>query len=162
MYPFIYKYFNAERAESLLFILAGALAIAAALFFWIKTTDSFYRGMAYPLAAVALIQLTVGTTVYLRTPADIARAETYMSDTEKIAKVEIPRMEAVMANFELYRKIEIGLMIAGLLLFFFFKENLTVKGVGAGLFVQAGLMLILDLFAEARGTAYLNALKEWL
>jgi hypothetical protein len=80
------------------------------------------------------------------------------NDKEKIKTEEIPRMETVMKNFLIYRYVELVLMIAGLILMFTFKENEFVKGVGIGLFIQAGLMLTLDFFAEKRGHEYLTFL----
>ena len=55
------RYFSAEKSESWLFILVGLGAIAASV--WLLRTGSSYRGMAYPLIAVALIQLGVGGAV---------------------------------------------------------------------------------------------------
>ncbi len=44
----IEKYFNAERVESLLFIIAGIMAIGFAAWFIFKTKQPYYCGMAYP------------------------------------------------------------------------------------------------------------------
>jgi hypothetical protein len=62
----IEKYFNAEKYESLLFVLVGLTAICFAIYFLSKLNLPFYSGIAYPFIAVALIQLVVGTSVYFR------------------------------------------------------------------------------------------------
>ncbi|MES2396889.1 MAG: hypothetical protein V4549_12835 [Bacteroidota bacterium] len=155
----ISKYFNAERGESLLFAAIGLVAIILGSYFLIKIKQPFYNGMAIPLVLIALIQLTVGASVYFRSPKDILKVENMISnDKEKIKTEEIPRMETVMKFFLIYRYVELVLMIAGLILMFTFKENEFIKGVGIGLFIQAALMLTLDFFAEKRGHEYLTFL----
>jgi hypothetical protein len=156
---FITDYFNAEKFESLFFVSVGVIAISAGIYFWVSLKEPYYKGMAIPLILVALIQLVVGTTVYFRSPKDIVKVENIVrNEPEKIKTEEIPRMEVVMKNFVIYRYVEITLMVVGLLLFLYFPSQSFWKGVGVGLFVQAGLMLFLDYFAEKRGTEYLQYL----
>lgn len=151
----ITKYFNAEKGESLLFILVGAMAILLSTCFLIKIKQPFYTGMAYPFIAIALIQITVGSSVYFRSPKDILRVnQMVQTDKSKIQSEEIPRMHTVMKNFSVYKWIEIALLLTGLFLLIYFHSNTFWKGVGLGLFVQAGFMLLLDFFAESRGKAY--------
>jgi len=159
----IKDYFNAEKFESIFFIAVGVIAILFALWFWFKVKESFYSGIAYPLALIAIVQIVVGVSVFLRSPKDISRVEEYfVSDKSKIAEVEIPRMNTVMKNFVIYRYLEIGLIITGLLLYFIINKNELLKGIGFGLAIQSLLMLILDFFAEKRGTEYLIYLKDSL
>lgn len=47
-------YFAAEKQEALLFMLVGAAAVAVSI--WLLMTGSAYKGMAYPLLAVAVPQ----------------------------------------------------------------------------------------------------------
>ncbi len=156
-------YFSAEKNESLLFVAIGIIAIALSIYFFISIKKPFYNGMAYPLIAIALIQLTVGASVYIRSPKDIVRVEQIIStDKSKIQAEEIPRMEAVIKNFLLYRYIEIALITAGLILMFSFSNNDLLKGIGIGLFIQSAIMLSLDFFAERRGYEYIVFLKSIL
>ncbi len=69
----ISNYFNAEKSESILFFLVGSIAIGIAIYFLFKLKEPFYNGMAYPLIAVALIQIVVGTSIFFRSPKDIER-----------------------------------------------------------------------------------------
>lgn len=62
MHVAVITYFSAEKRESLLFLLVGVAAIAASVLLW--RTGSPWRGMAWPLSAIALIQIVVGSTVY--------------------------------------------------------------------------------------------------
>ncbi len=154
-------YFKAERAESLGFVVVGMVGLILSLWFWFSVKKPFYNGMASSLAAIALIQSIVGGRIYFRTPADIKRIETYWtSDRPKIKSEELPRMEKVMHSFVTYRYAEIILAIVGLALIFFFKEPVNWKGLGAGLFAQAMLMLLFDHFAESRGKVYITFLRN--
>lgn len=164
---FIYKYFIAEKQESLLFLIIGIAAILLAIVFWffIKSNPSFFKGAAIPLLAIGLIQLVVGYTVYSRTDKqkkDIA----YNIGIEPVSFVkhtELPRMEKVMTNFVIYRWVEIAFIITGLVLIFLFKSN-TGKafwyGLGMALAIQAVLMLGADYFAEKRGKLYIEELQK--
>jgi hypothetical protein len=153
------KYFGAEKAESFLFVLVGLVAITLAVYFFAKLKQPFYNGIAYPLIAIALIQITVGGSVYLRSSKDIARVNQMIQiDKTRIQTEEIPRMKIVMNNFVLYRWIEIVLVLIGLALLFSFKSATMWKGVGLGLVIQSALMLLLDFFAESRGREYLDYL----
>lgn len=156
----VIKYFNAEKSESLLFILVGIMAISVSAYFILQIKQSFYNGMCWPLIAIAFIQITVGTSVYFRSPKDIQRVTSIIQNQkEKISSEEIPRMKVVMKNFIIYRYVEIVLLISSLLLMFLFDHSLFLKGIGIGLFIQSALMLALDFFAEKRGQEYLDFLQ---
>ncbi|MEI6524117.1 MAG: hypothetical protein WCO37_11550 [Bacteroidota bacterium] len=154
------KYFYAEKYESALFVLVGILAIAFAAYFLIKIKQPFYNGAAYPLIAVAFIQIVVGSSVYLRSTKDIVRVTEMMhTNSSKIQTQEIPRMNVVMKNFTLYRWVEIVVIISGIIVFLYFQSSSFYKGFGLGLLIQAGFLLLLDYFAERRGAIYQEYLQ---
>lgn len=82
----ITKYFQAEKYEGVLFMLVGILAISFATYFYIKVKEPFYTGIAYPVMAVALIQIVVGLTVYIRSPKDIERMEKIIKSDQAAIK----------------------------------------------------------------------------
>ena len=154
--PFIDSYFGAEKLESLLFIVVGALAIALALV--LLRRRSSLRGMAIPLIAVALIQLVVGGTVYLRSDAQAAQLQQQARDAPaEFKRAETARMKTVIANFELYRSIEIGLLALGMAIVVLLRNREFWFAFGLGLVLQSGFMLALDHFAEARAHDYFKA-----
>jgi MFS superfamily sulfate permease-like transporter len=157
----IEKYFNAEKYESVIFVLVGIIAISVAIYFFIKLKQPFYNGMSYPLIGVALIQIIVGTSVYIRSPKDISRVnEIIQTDQSRIQTEEIPRMVTVMKNFNTYKWVEIALLVIGLSMFLYFPKMSLLKGIGLGLLIQSSFMLLLDFFAESRGKEYLEFLKS--
>jgi hypothetical protein len=156
----ISMYLTAEKQESLLFVLVGVLAIGVSVWLWIN--GHRLKSMAFPLIAVALIQIVVGGSVYLRTDNQIATLSQQLISTPVIFKAEeTKRMEVVMQNFKLYKVIEIGLLLAAVGILVFFKNLDVAIGIGAGLVLQSAFMLCLDMFAEARGSDYVKALLSF-
>ncbi|MFN0031396.1 MAG: hypothetical protein ACKVOR_04475 [Flavobacteriales bacterium] len=162
----IEKYFIAEKNESILFMLAGVVAIGVGLFFLIYYKSSFARGMAIPLLAIAAIHFVIGFTVFRRSDEQrTTQVYSYDMDPHALMTNEVPRMNGVMKNFVVLRWVEIGLAVSGLLLILFFRRNEAQQlwyGAGFGLFLQAMLSLVLDFFAEKRGHEYLDGLKSFL
>jgi hypothetical protein len=161
----INKYFLAEKYESLFFIIFGLLAFALSIYglFFLKT--KFWYDGAIPLILVGLIQVVVGTTVYLRSDADIVRANEYLTkERSKFKTEELPRMEIVNKNFDSYRNIEIILAVVGLLVVFFnYKETESFWfGLGMMLTIQSLAMLGLDFFVEQRADIYTELVKKIL
>jgi hypothetical protein len=151
----VVRYFNGEKAESYIFILIGVIAFAMALIFFFVLKSSFWKGAAIPFIIVALLQFVVGYTIVTRSPKDIARVEIFLQkEPQRIKTLEIPRMEKVLNNFVMYRYVEIALIILGILLMYSSINDTFWKGVGIGLFIQAGMVLCLDFFAERRGHIY--------
>ena len=153
------EYFTCEKYESVLFILAGVAAIALSVVVFLKFRS--YRGMIIPLAAVAVIQIAVGSAVYFRTGGQIADfGEKIAADVRGYKASELARMDTVMKNFRIYKFIEIALLAAGIVLTFLFRESDFIYSLGIGLIIQPAFMLTLDLIAERRGEAYIRAIME--
>jgi hypothetical protein len=151
-------YFIAEKQESLLFIAVGILAMCVAA--WLYMNGHRLKSMAFPLAAIALIQLVVGGSVYLRTDGQLEGLRKQAIEAPAAFKAqESARMDKVMTNFSLYKWIEITLLAAGIGLIALWQRHDLAAGVGAGLALQSAFLLCLDLFAEARGETYLATLR---
>ena len=163
---FIHKYFVAEKQESLLFIIIGAVAVilSVVFFFFVKTNPSFYKGAAIPLFLIGLLLAVVGFTVYVRSDKQRMDAayKTGLDAHGFVKNEEGPRMEKVMKNFVIYRYTEIALLVIGAGLFIYFRaalpglnnKALFWKGFGLALAVMAIIALTADYFAEKRGKEY--------
>lgn len=152
------EYFAGEKQESLLFIAVGLIAIGVAVWFW--ANGHRLRFMAAPLVVIALMQLVVGTTVYLRTDTQLQTLVTQsQSAPAQFKQDEVGRMQTVMKNFNFYKTIEMVLLVAGVCLIGFLQRFDVAAGIGAGLVLQAGFTLALDMFAESRGQDYLVVLN---
>ena len=156
----IKNYFNAEKAESLLFMGFGLLAILISIYCFFILKDNFWKGLAIPLVLFSLVQIAIGTIIYARSPKDSLRVEYIIkNEPEKIQSEEIPRMEKVMKNFVYYRYFEITMIVLGVILMFSLSNYGFWKGFGLGLFIQCALLLSLDFFAEKRGYNYSKHLQ---
>jgi hypothetical protein len=117
--------------------------------------------MAWPLSAIALVQLVVGSTVYFRTDNQVRDLhQRLVSDPPAYAAAELSRMETVRRSFRIYKAIELALLAAGIAGSFLFSEKQTLYAISTGLIVQSALMLVLDLFAERRADVYLRQIRD--
>ena len=166
-FNFIYKYFIAEKQESLLFLIVGIAAIMLAIIFFIfiRSNPLFYKGAAIPLLAIGIVQCVVGFTVYSRSNKQMNEVA-YNIGMEPVSYTrtqELPRMETVMKNFVIYRWVEIAFILIGVVLIFLFRANPDRSfwyGLGITLAIQAFLMLGADFFAERRGGVYTEELEN--
>lgn len=166
-FNFVYKYFIAEKQESLLFLIVGIAAIMLAIIFliFVKSNPTFYKGAAIPLLAIGIIQCVVGFTVYSRSDKQMKEVayNLGMEPGSYTRQQELPRMNTVMKNFVIYRWVEIAFIIAGFVLVFLLRSNPDKTfwyGLGITLAIQGVLMLGADFFAEQRGKTYRQNLQE--
>jgi len=147
-------YFVAEKQESVIFVVVGLLAIGFSLWLWMNGHRLKY--MAYPLVVIALMQIVVGGTVYLRTDSQVSTLSAQLQVNPAAFKAEeTARMETVMKNFSIYKSIEMLLLIMA-----FFQRHDVTAGIGVGLVLQAAFTLTLDIFAETRGADYLSVVQS--
>jgi hypothetical protein len=153
------NYFTAEKQESIFFVLVGAAAIIVSIYLW--KNDSTYKSMMYPLTAIALIQIVVGSSVYLRTDNQIATLTKQLQENSQHYRTEeTARMTIVNNNFTLYKYIEITLLSIGVILTFVVSRSSDWYAAAIGLIIQSGLMLVMDLFAERRAHEYAAKIQE--
>jgi len=158
MFNHMSSYFSAEKQESLIFIAVGLLAIGISIWLWMN--GHRLKSMAYPLVAIALMQMVVGASVYLRTDTQLSALNAQLNANPAALKAdETTRMQKVMKNFSIYKAIEMVLLIVGVGMIAFLQHHDMAAGIGIGLVLQAAFTLALDVFAEARGADYVSALQ---
>jgi len=162
----IEKYFNAEKNESLLFIILGITAIIIALVFFFYLKTNWHKGFAIPFVVVGLMHLIVGYTVYNRSDEDRKRnVYAYDMNPSELKDKEIPRMEKVNNNFVIYRYTEIALLLMGIGLFFYYRSNIVNNfwvGFGIALAIEAAVSLGADFFAEQRAGHYTAGIRSFI
>jgi hypothetical protein len=152
------SYFVAEKQESVIFFVVGLMAIGLSLWLWMN--GHRLKSMAYPLVVIALMQIAVASTIYLRTDSQLSTLSAqFQANPATLKAAETARMETVMKNFSIYKTIEMLLLIMGVGMIAFFQRHDVAAGIGVGLVLQAAVTLTLDIFAEARGAAYLSAVQ---
>ena len=153
-------YFAGEKSEAALILLAGVLALLAALWLWLAVREPFARGLAASLLLVAALGLGVGGTVYLRSDAQVRQlVELQQREPERFAAEEGSRMRQVVRGFGLYR---LGYAVAVVLAlaFVFAIGRPTFQGLAVGLLILAALGLTIDFYAERRAVEYVQALES--
>lgn len=153
------SYFVAEKQESVIFIAVGLLAIGLSIWLWMN--GHRLKSMAYPLVVIALMQIVVGASVYVRTHSQLSTLSAQLQVNPAAFKAEeSTRMETVMKNFSIYKAVEMLLLIVGVGMIAFLQRYDMAAGIGVGLVLQAAFTLTLDIFAEARGADYLSAVQS--
>jgi hypothetical protein len=153
------SYFGAEKQESLIFVAVGLIAIGISVWLWMN--GHRLKSMAYPLVAIALMQMVVGGSVYLRTETQLSALSAQLAANPGALKAEeTTRMQTVMKNFSIYKAVEMVLLIVGIGMIAFLQRHDIAAGIGVGLVLQAAFTLTLDIFAEARGADYLSAIRS--
>jgi len=144
-------------------MIVAVAAILCAIFFLVMKKPAF-TGAAIPLLVVGAIHFAVGFSVYRS--SDRQRTDvSYSQDMApgKIREEELPRMEKVMKYFVVLRWVEITLAIAGIALFFVFREQKNFWfGLGIALAMEALFSLGADYFAEKRGKEYQEKLSGFV
>ena len=160
----IERYFNGEKAESILFAATGIVSVAVAIIFLFLIDGLFYKGAALPLFLLGIILTIVGIHVYRKSDSDRARNVNALEmNPAELQNLELPRMKKVMRNFVVLRITEIILALAGIGIFIYFRKNPAMawwNGFGIALAVMAVTALCADYFAEKRGHEYTSGLES--
>lgn len=162
----IEKYFLAEKQIGLIFFIIGIVAVALAIVCFFVLRTSFYRGAAFPLLLIGLIQLVIGFAVFQRSDGDRKRnVYAYDMDPQQLKEKELPRMQKVTKNFAIYKGVEVALIIAALVLILVYRSKLDKTfwvGLGVALLIQTLIMLGADYFAAKRAIKYTAGLEAFV
>ena len=119
--------------------------------------------MMYPLLLFGLIQLTVGSAVYIRTDKQVLQLREHMHNAPvDFRSAELARMQRVSEFLALYNAMEILVLAAGIGLTLLFRHQMLWFSIGVGMIIEAALLLVFDLFAEKRADIYIMRLQEFI
>lgn len=156
----MHRYFEGEMNERWAFGGLGLASVGAGIGLATAGKPATI-GAAVPLLAVGVIQLALGIGLWVRTPGQVAALDAQLDgDLKGFVLAERLRMARVNRGFALYKIIETSLFFAGAGLAGVGGITSTESLFGAGLALagEALAMLVLDLFAQARGQGYERAL----
>jgi hypothetical protein len=161
----MHDYFSGETSEAWVFLGTGLLAGGIATYGFTRDDDqAALQGAAWPLAVVGVIQIAAGLVLFARTPGQVDDLDAQLDrDGAAFRTDELTRMETVNDQFDLLAITEIALIVAGagVATYGFLDDEPFWAGVGAGIAIQAGAMLILDLLAAARADRYTASLEAF-
>lgn len=146
-------------AEGILLLLAALAGLLLSFRLW----GTPHAAAAVPLALVGLVQLASGASVLLRTPRRRrALALRLVQDPAAYRAEELARMEREMAGFRVYRTMAAAVLALGLLPLLLLRHDPGWLAVGLSAVAEGALLLVLVLSAQARGRAYVAALRRFL
>ena len=152
-------YFAGEKSEATLILLAGVLALAAAVWLWFWVREPFARGLAASLLLTATLGIGVGGSVYFRTDGQVRQlVELQQRDPARFALEEGPRIRQVVKSFGQYR-IGYAIALGMALVFVFVVGKPLVHGLAVGLLILAALGFTIDFYAERRAVEYARGLE---
>jgi hypothetical protein len=162
----IEKYFLAEKQLGLSFIIIGSIAIILAFIFFFLLKTTFYKGAAVPLLLIGLIQLVASAGIYKKSDEDRVRnVYAYDMNPGQLKKEELPRMKTVLKNFAIIKWVEMALVVAGLVLIFYFRTNTDKAfwyGLGLTLTAMALITLFADYSSERRALLYTKGIESFV
>ena len=152
-------YFLGEKIEALVFILPlGLLSVVFGAWLLSDGGAGFARGVAIPFLLMGVVMTTVGATVGLRTPTQLATLEAALQTSPAAARAaEVARMEQVNGAWKIYLAAWASFGVVGLALRFATHSDF-LQGLGIALMFFAGVGLLVDGFAERRTHPYTTAL----
>ncbi len=160
----MHAYFHGEKWEGPFFFGTGlaAGAVGAVL---VTRDDDLARGAAYPVFAVGLLQLIVGSALFLKTDAQVAALDQQLAtDPAGFKKSETARMAGVNTRFIGVLLFEAAMIAGGATTAIVAAQDgccRTLQGVGLGLAGQGAVSLSLELFATVRGRDYATSLSRF-
>lgn len=154
----LHQYFAGERAAG--WFLAAFSVLPIGFSWWLRAAGHPLRSMLYPLAIIGALQLAIGVGLAMKTPAQVSTLEQRLASSPSEARAaETARMEKVQRNFVTIEWVEVALALVGMALVIT-RGSEARQAVGAGIAIQATVMLAFDIFAEQRGALYLAWLRS--
>jgi hypothetical protein len=151
-------YFTAEKWGAGILVVVGVAALTTAMS--LAVTKSSYRAMAGPLGFIAIAELAIGAALLIRTDAQVAGLLEQMTTAPAdMARGELARMATVMRTFTMAFTGEIVVIVIGLGLAYMAGRRDAMFAVGVGLFAQASVLLVFDLFAARRAAQYVELVR---
>lgn len=154
-------YFEAEKQAAVIIGSLGVIAGIFAAYLWLSANS--FKAMGWPLIIIGLAQIAIGVGLFIRTDPQVAKLhEGLRVNPQATTESEVARMTKVNRSFKVIEAIEVVVILVGVLLALFFRSrNLALASVGMGLFLQAAVLLVFDLFAEHRALVYTRWLLDF-
>jgi hypothetical protein len=149
-------YFDGETREAYAWGGLGLLGLGAGSAL-LAQEDRLDKGAAWPLLGVGLLQLALGTGLFIRTPGQVADLAALLdAHPADFGRQERARMERVNFGFRVYSAVEASLLTVGggVALAGLARDSRVLMGVGLGTVVEMGVMLVLDHLASERAAEY--------
>lgn len=158
----IQKFYHAQKAQSLLFLVIGSFATLLSIYFFIASINTISLGFAIPFFVFGLTQTILGFKTYIKTNSE--RDFVLLSAKEnmqQIITIEIPKINKILTDYNRKNYIFLGLNAISILLFTVFANTPMVKGIGLALFVQSLIHISSLYFENNRSQIYFKWLNDY-
>jgi len=157
----ILSYFLAEKQGGFIAMAIGIAACAVGGGVLLSAGAPFYTGLSIPLVVIGIVQIMTGASVARRSDFQADDLEKLRADSPaEFRRLESSRMEVVLRNFVRIKWLEVVFIVLGFAILLLNQELNFTKGLGVGLLSQGVVMLLFDIFAEKRGRAYEEFVKN--
>lgn len=163
----IEQFYFAEKNTGLFLLIAGAVAIIAAIAFLIFSKANLYKGIAVPLIVLGIAQVIMGYSAYSKSDKlRIDNVYAFDMNPDKLKKMELPRLQKMIGSVKLFLGIELTVLVAGIIIILTNKSgaaNIASKtlwqGIGIGLLIQSLIFFSVDLFVLKSVKGYTSGLE---
>jgi hypothetical protein len=158
----IQKFYNAQKAQSLLFLVIGSFSTVLSIYFFIASINTISLGFAIPFFVFGLTQTILGFKTFMKTNSERQFVmHSAKENTQQIITIEIPKINKILTNYNRKNYIFLGLNAISILLFTVFANTPMVKGIGLALFVQSLIHISSLYFENNRSQIYFKWLNDY-
>ncbi len=159
----MHRYFAGEKNGGIWLMGVGAAsaAVGTGLFFH---DGEFYRGLAYPVLILGVLELLGGAAFYVNTNRRVPRFDRQLGKTPgEFRAAELPRIQRVNRELSFLTAVELTLIVAGGTMTGIgsLRGLDTVAGVGTGLLLHSTVLFIYDQLAARRALRYTDSLMRF-
>jgi hypothetical protein len=158
----ILKFYKAQKAQGLLFILIGFIAIILSLLLLLNVNNVFSKGIILPLFLIGILQVYFGINTLKNTPIHLLLVQEFVKENiASMSNIEIPFIHKEILFQKKVINIFLFLIALAVLFLFVFNNTLFLQGIGMGLFIQSLIVITANYFAEQRSQIYLKWLNDY-
>lgn len=158
----ILKFYKAQKAQGLLFIFIGFIAIITSLLFVFNINNIFSNGITLPLFIIGILQVYFGVNTFKNTPIHLLLVQGFVNENiASMANIEIPFIHKEILFQKKMINTFLFLNALAILFLFIFNNTLFLQGLGIGLFIQSLIVITANYFAAQRSQIYLKWLNDY-
>ncbi|NNK80205.1 MAG: hypothetical protein HKO93_01805 [Flavobacteriales bacterium] len=157
MIEHVTKWANGDIAQGKIMLIAGVLALLAAIFAW-KNGGEMLRGMLIPMGLIVLICGGYGGFMQNQRAGIITEvSKGFQEDAKVIRDAEIARISKECRTYKMMNYIWASMALVGVVILFMAGTNVW-KGASLGIILLAATGFIVDNFLHGRAEVYLSEL----
>jgi hypothetical protein len=158
----ILKFYKAQKAQGLLFIIIGFISIIIGAILVININNYFSNGITLPILVIGMLQVYLGINTLKNTPKHLLLVQGFVKENQaSMANIEIPYIHKAILFQKKMINIFLICVALAVLFMFVFNNTLLLQGLGIGLFIQSLIVITANYFGEQRSQIYLKWLNDY-